>query len=56
MIFLDILLVNADGKLLRQRIHCVLLLLNRVEWVFMEMGFHRNGFSSKRVFIKWLVH
>ncbi len=27
-----------------------------VEWVFIETGFHRNGFSSKRVFIEWLVH
>jgi hypothetical protein len=27
-----------------------------VEWVFIEMGCHRNGFSSKQVFIEWLFN
>jgi hypothetical protein len=26
------------------------------KWVFIKTGFHQNGFSSKQVFIKWLVH
>jgi hypothetical protein len=28
----------------------------KVEWVFIEMGFHQNGFSSKQVFIETGFH
>ncbi len=36
--------------------NCTIKHFIAVEWVFIEMGFHQNGFSSKRVFIKTGFH
>jgi hypothetical protein len=35
---------------------CLIWAVLLVEWVFIETGFHQNGFSSKRVFIKTGFH
>ncbi len=35
---------------------CLIWAVLLVEWVFIKMGFHQNGFSSKWVFIKMGFH